>query len=64
MIGSQNLLNVNIGTQNPSLNSASKKSVNKYYNIFSKKMEELELPNIDLEYNTVILETSSFMRTA
>lgn len=67
MIGDagNNLLNTNIGGQNPTYTAAPKTSVNKYYNIFSKKMEAMELPNIDLEYNAVLIQgKSTFMRTA
>ena len=59
-----NLLNTQIGGQSPRT-ATPKTTVNKYYNIFSKKMEELELPDIDLEYNAVLIpERSTFMRTA
>ena len=41
------------------------KSENMYYNIFSKKLEAIDIPNIDLEFNTALLpEKHSFMRTA
>lgn len=66
MIGNtgNNLLNTQIGRQ-PLNQGASKTSVNKYYNIFSKKMETMELPNIDLEFNSVLEpEKSKFMWTA
>ena len=56
------LLNNNIinwSTQN----STKKMTVNKYYNIFSKKLEEMALPDIDLEFNAVLIpEKSTFMR--
>ena len=56
-------ININIGGKAAANKSASKTSVNKYYNIFSKKMEEFELPDIDLEFNTTFTpEKSSFMR--
>lgn len=63
MIGnSGNSLNTNINgafTRNKT-----KISLNKYYNIFSKKLEEIELPNINLEFNSVMNpEKNSFMRT-
>lgn len=59
-----NLLHTHIGGQT-TYTAGSKTSVNKYYNIFSKKLEEIELPNIDLEYNSVLIpEKSTFMRTA
>ena len=67
MIGNagNNLLNTNIGGQSPAYTAAPKTTVNKYYNIFSKKMEAMELPDIDLEYNAVLLpEKTTFMRTA
>ncbi len=66
MIGNtgNNLLNTQIGRQ-PLNQGTSKTSVNKYYNIFSKKMETMELPNIDLEFNSVLEpEKSKFMWTA
>ena len=66
MIGStdKSLINTQIGNHNSALTSSSKKSVNKYYNIFSKKMEELDLPNIDLEFNAVLIpEKSKYMWT-
>lgn len=60
-----NLINTNIGRQTLGQSVPSKTSVNKYYNIFSKKMEEIELPNIDLEFNSVLKpEKSKFMWTA
>ena len=57
-----NLLSTHIGTQTSSQTMKAKTSVNKYYNIFSKKMEEIELPNIDLEFNSPLMENSTFMR--
>ena len=40
-----------------------KTSVNKYYNIFTKKLEEIELPDVDLEHNTPMNpEISTFSR--
>ena len=62
MIGnsSTNLLNTHIGGKTPSYSP----SQNKYYNIFSKKMEEIDIPNINLEYNAVLIpEKSKFMWT-
>ena len=57
-----NQLNINIGSQNTHSVSG-KTSVNKYYNIFSKKMEEIELPDIDLEFNTAAVpEKTTFFR--
>ena len=61
------------GTGNNSINTqisgrsgagSVKTSVNKYYNIFSKKMEEMILPDIDLEFNSAaaVPETTSFRR--
>ena len=59
-----NLLNTNINRNPSSYAMTTKKTVNKYYNIFSKKMEEMELPNIDLEFNSVLIpEKSKFMWT-
>ena len=66
MIGNpgDNLLNTYIGGQS-AYAGTHKTSVNKYYNIFSKKMEVLELPDIDLEFNSPFIpEKSTFMRTA
>lgn len=59
-----NLVNTNIGRN--TLGKASvKTSANQYYNIFSKKLETIELPDIDLEFNNVLLpEKSTFMRTS
>lgn len=55
-----NLLNANIGSRA----SQYTYSENKYYNIFSKQMEVIELPKIDLEFNAVLIpEKSTFMRT-
>ncbi len=57
-----NLLNTNIGNRSGHT-VANKTTVNKYYNIFSKKMEEMELPDINLEFNAVLIpEKSTFMR--
>ena len=57
-----NLLNTNIENRTGH-NATHKTSVNKYYNIFSKKMEEIELPDINLEFNAVLIpEKSTFMR--
>ena len=40
-----------------------KTSVNKYYNIFTHKLEEMVLPDIDLEHNAPMNpETSTFSR--
>lgn len=50
-----NTLNTQIGNRTTTYT----KSSNLYYNIFSKKMEELEIPNIDLEFNTVLLPEKS-----
>ena len=45
--------------------ASSKTSVNQYYNIFSKKLENIELPDIDLEFNNVVVpEKTTFMRTS
>ena len=52
-----NLINTQIGGQTHT--TSSKTSVNKYYNIFSKKMEEMELPNIDLEFNSPLIPEKS-----
>ncbi len=57
-----NQINTQIGGYNSAGANVHKTSVNKYYNIFSKKLEEIELPNIDLEFNAVLPEKSSFMR--
>lgn len=54
-----NTLNTHIGNQTTTYT----KSSNLYYNIFSKKMEELDIPNINLEFNAVLVpEKSTFMR--
>ena len=59
-----NLLNTQIGAQTEYA-GGKKTTVNKYYNIFSKKMETIELPNIDLEFNAVFIpERTTFMKTA
>ena len=67
MIGNNNgnnLINTYIGGQT-AYTSGTKTSVNKYYNIFSKQMEVIELPNINLEYNSVLIpEKTTFMRSA
>ena len=56
-----NLLNTNINRHA----AAYTKSENKYYNIFSKKLEKFNIPNLDLEFNAVLIpEKSTFMRTA
>ena len=64
MIGDyNNNLNTQIGGQLPGKTSGSKTSENMYYNIFSKKMEVFELPDLDLEFNSVMIpEKSTFMR--
>ena len=55
-----NLINTNIGGKAASYTP----SQNKYYNIFSKKMEEIDIPNINLEFNAVLVpEKSKFMWT-
>ena len=54
-----NLMNTHVGGEASTHNASVKKSVNKYYNLFSKKMEEIELPNIDLEFNSVLIEDKS-----
>ena len=60
-MNSTSLLNTNINRKSYSYT----KSSNMYYNIFSKKLEAIDIPNIDLEFNTAILsEEHSFMRTA
>ena len=46
-----NLINTNIGGRAASYIP----SQNKYYNIFSKKMEEIDIPNINLEFNVNII---------
>ena len=54
-----NLLNTNIGKQSTTYT----KSSNLYYNIFSQKMEELDIPDIDLEFNSVAIpENTTFFR--
>lgn len=65
MIGDigRNLINTHVGGRSSAQTSSAKKSVEKYYNVFSKKMEEMELPDIDLEFNAVLIpEKSTFMR--
>ena len=59
-----NLLGNNfIGRNFLSRSGQSKTSVNKYYNIFTKKLETMELPDIDLEHNTPLnSEISTFSR--
>ena len=58
----ENLLHTNIG--NRTYAGSTSTSVNKYYNIFSKKMEEMEIPNINLEFNAILIpEKSTFMRS-
>ncbi len=54
-----NLINTHIGGRTPAHTTAGKTSVNKYYNIFSKKMEEMELPDINLEFNSVLIPEKS-----
>ena len=55
------LLNTNINRQTNQYT----KSTNMYYNIFRKKLEAIDIPNIDLEFNSVLEpEKSKFMRTA
>ena len=68
MIGNSNnmnnLANTNIGG-NILGKTTVKTSENQYYNIFSKKLETIELPDIDLEFNNVLVpEKSTFMRTS
>ena len=59
-----NLVNTNIGGYISGKTSV-KTSENLYYNIFSKKLETIELPDIDLEFNNVLVpEKSTFMRTS
>lgn len=60
-----NQINTFINRQSGFGSPERKTSVNKYYNIFSKKLEEIEIPNIDLEFNAVMIpEKSTFMRSA
>ena len=66
MIGDigNNLINTHVGGQTTAQTSSAKKTVNKYYNIFSKKLEEMDLPDIDLEFNAVLIpDRSSVMWT-
>lgn len=54
-----------LGTNFAGRGTQQKTSVNKYYNIFTRKLEEMVLPNIDLEHNTPInSEISTFSRLA
>lgn len=54
-----NSLNTSIGGQPTTYT----KSSNLYYNIFSKKMEELDIPDIDLEFNSAAIpENTTFFR--
>lgn len=64
--GNNSTTNINIGSSGLYNNrNTIKTSVNKYYNIFSKKMEDMVLPNIDLEFNSPFIpEKSTFMKTA
>ena len=58
---SNNLLNTNIHNQSRTYT----KSSNLYYNIFSKKMEAFDIPNLDLEFNAAIIpEKTTFVRSA
>lgn len=61
MIGDikKNIINSQINRQVSAHTNYCKKSENKYYNIFSKKMEEIELPDIDLEFNTILIPDKS-----
>lgn len=65
MIGEtgNNLINTHIGEQYGGQYGAQtisdKKSVNKYYNVFTKELEEMKLPDIDLEFNAVLIPNKS-----
>ena len=56
----KNLLETNIGSRERSYIP----SANKYYNIFSKKMEEIDIPNINLEFNYAQQTGTKFIWTA
>lgn len=59
MIKSSNLLNTNINSHTTTYT----KSSNLYYNIFSKKLEALDIPNINLEFNSNALpQNTTFFR--
>ena len=65
MLGDYSNNNLNTQISGQAGKSAPKTTVNKYYNIFSKQMEEMELPDIDLEFNAVLIpEKSKFMWTS
>ncbi len=55
--------NSNIGTNINQHPMTYTKSSNLYYNIFSKKMEEFDIPNLDLEFNSAAIPPKTkFMR--
>lgn len=54
------LINTHVGSRT----TAYKPSANKYYNIFSKKMEEIDIPDINLEFNYAKQAGTSFIWTA
>ena len=59
-----NLLgNTYIGSNLTHRDGQPKMSVNKYYNIFTQKLEEMALPDVDFEFNNPIKpELSTFSR--